>query len=215
MEIISKIISLIKIPLKIILPALCLFSGILIFANDTFLERLNLLKWCNENGFVIGLIFLITLCILLIYIIYYMKSRFNELIFKFTYKRKTIKRIVDMNNKEYSIIMYLYKKEGYTGKINFADPNVKALIALSYIYIGNNVPCTIRWNNEMIVSGTLQPIVWESLQWINEKLQRKINKLQNKKLKIKNSQKIDKINKDIHEYKKLIEMFGGDYSGQT
>ena len=50
MDWITKLINILKIPLKILLPSICIFSGFLLFANDELLNKMNLLSWSNENG---------------------------------------------------------------------------------------------------------------------------------------------------------------------
>lgn len=213
METISKIMSLMKIPIKVLLPTLCIFSGFAIFATDEILKRLNLFEWCNKNGFVLGLIFLITICLIFVYSIYYIKNIIKKYVFRVTYKRKTINKILKMNSKQIDIILYLYQSEGYSERIDYADPNVKALIATKFIYIGNNAPVELGWDNEMLINGTLNPFVWQSLRWINEKLNKKIKKLTYRKQKAKKLNKIDRINKDILDYTQILERLGGKSDG--
>ena len=68
MEWISNIIKFLKLPIKIILPTAWIFSYSLIFLEEKLLKKIGVLEWKNENGFVIGIIFLITSCLIIIYI---------------------------------------------------------------------------------------------------------------------------------------------------
>ena len=57
----------------------------------------------------------------------------------------------------------------------------------------------------MIINGTLQPYVWQSLKWAEEKTEKRINSLRNKKSKTKNSKKIIKIDNELNELNYAIE----------
>ena len=74
MEVKLNIPEWLKIPLNVLLPALWLFNGMLLLIPDKWLNMLYLLKWKNENGFTIGLSFLIVSCLLLVYLFFYLKN---------------------------------------------------------------------------------------------------------------------------------------------
>ena len=69
MEWLDKIIGWLKIPLKILLPGLCIFSGFIMFASDNLIDKLYLKEFRQQTGFAFGLIFVITLSLMLVYII--------------------------------------------------------------------------------------------------------------------------------------------------
>jgi len=93
MEWLSNFVDVLKIPLKILLLASCLFSGALTFLNKTILEKLGLFEWKTENRVIIGLIFVISTCLIIVYSVYYLKEKLSKLILKMTFKRKTMKKI--------------------------------------------------------------------------------------------------------------------------
>ena len=204
MDWISKLISSLKIPLKVLLPTVCIFSGVMIFLPDTILSKLNLLEWSNENGFIFGLLFTISICLIAIYVIYYLGNKLRKLVLKLTLNNRTVRKIAKFNDSEHALIMYLYKQEGYTSKIDYSDPITKSLIARNYIYIGNNALVEIGWNNEMMVNGTLQPFVWQSLNWLEQKVERKIDRLSIKKAKAQKSNKLFALEKELSELNDIL-----------
>ena len=56
-ELISKILSIVKIPLRILLPTVCLFTAFFIFATDEVLDKLGMLTWSQDNKFAFGILF--------------------------------------------------------------------------------------------------------------------------------------------------------------
>ena len=135
MEVKFNIPDWLKIPLNILLPAIWLFSGMLLLIPDSWLETLYLLEWRNENGFAIGLTFAVASCLLLVYFLFYTKKLISAVLYKFTYKRKTMRRIADMNDTERAIIFKLYNSMGYTCDLDYNQPLTQGLLARNYIYI--------------------------------------------------------------------------------
>ena len=64
MEQLINVINVLKIPLKVLIPTACLCCGALLLLEEEILEKLYLLQWKNENGFIIGVIFLITISLI-------------------------------------------------------------------------------------------------------------------------------------------------------
>lgn len=203
MEWITKIISTLKIPLKVLLPAVCLFSGLLLFLNDEILIKLNLLEWKNKNGFVFGLIFLISTTLIVIYIFNFLKLKISQILCKLTINRKTIRTINKFSEKEIAIIMQMYFSDGYTMNIDYADPVVKSLIARKYIYLGNNAQVLPDLYDHLWTKGTLQPFVWQALQWLHLQNEKEIKKLEKKIGKEKNKDKLDLLNQELDKCYKI------------
>lgn len=167
-EWVTKLIAVIKIPVKILIPSVWLFSFVVIISSDIFLAQLGVLEWRNNNRFVFGLLLLISSCLIAIYVLYYaiqyLLRFFQNKFFKLRYAAKFSR----LSQKERDILLYLFDSDGYTNSIDYADPVIKGLIARDYIYIGNNVPVT-GYGNQMIVNGTLQPAVWKTMEWLKNK----------------------------------------------
>lgn len=200
----SKIISVVKIPLRILLPTVCLFSAFFVFATDGVLDKLGMLTWSINNKFAFGISFIISLFLLLVYCVSFIKSKIVEIYRNKTLNKKTLKNLGDLSDTERGIILYLYKSDGFTNTIDYANPIVKSLIYRNYIFIGNNVPCQLDWNNRIMIQGTLQPFVWQALDWFGNKADEEIKKLQQKESKCKDTNKKDKIEKEIAEMQELV-----------
>lgn len=200
MESISKVLSIIKIPLKVLLPAVWLFSGILLFLNDKMLNKLHLYDWSQNNGFLLGLSFIITTCLIVVYTFYYVFEKVKNFINQKNENKNFLKAILSLNDKEKRILIYLYEQDGYTGNINYADPLIKGLVARSMIFMGNNAFASVGWNGEVITKGTLQPFVWKTFKWAEESIDDEISKLEKKNKKSKYNRKI----KEMRELRELL-----------
>ena len=210
MEWLTKLISILKIPLIILLPSSWLFSGIMIFANDKFLKKLNVLSWSEENGFVFGLLFLITSCLIFAYIIRYAFKSIKSIIWKLSFKRKTMLCIFKLNPMESAIIIKLYNSIGHTHELDSTQPYVKALEYKEFIFSGGTQIVTLGQNNSMFMKYMLQPFVSETLDYYKDKISKKIIRLEEKITKENNPQKLDKLNSDLQQFKEIYkEMFNG------
>ena len=67
---IKAIVELLKLPIKIIV-ALCIASGIILLVSDDFAEKLYMINFSKDYGFVIGICFIVTLSITICYIMFY------------------------------------------------------------------------------------------------------------------------------------------------
>lgn len=199
MEWTAKLINVLKIPLKILLPALWLFSGALTFLNGKILEKLSLFEWKTENGFIFGLIFAITSCLIIVYFLFHLKERLSNLIFKLTLKRKTMKRLLEMNDVEIAVILKLYNSPGYSYTLDYNEPIIKGLLARGLIYTGaEQMVTTSVFSNAIPMRFTLQPFVYQALNHYKPKLEKEIHKLQAKANE----------EKDATKKAKLVEQLG-------
>lgn len=210
MEWFSKVISVIKIPIKILLPALWLFSGALTLLNDNILTMLNLLEWKNQNGFIFGLTFSITSCLLIIYFVYYVKDKISNLIFKLTIKRKTMKRIFELNDTELSIVIMLYNSPGYSGTLDYNEPIIQGLLARNMIYSGSQQRVTMSaFDNAIPLRLTLQPFVYQALNHYKPILEKEIQKI---KIKANNEKNTEKKAQLLEQATNMMENFNRIYS---
>lgn len=198
MEWLTKIFNSLKIPLKILLPAICLFSGLLTFLPDKALNVLSLLSWKTGNGFILGLMFLISFCLILIYAIYYLKEKISNLIFNMTLNRKTMKRLSKMDDTRLKILLSMYQSPGYSKVLNYSEPLVQALLSESYIYGGGEQLVSVNvLTNAVPVKFTLQPFVYKALDYYRQKIEDEISKVKRKINFQKNEQKKAKLARDL------------------
>lgn len=204
MEIFTKIIEIVKIPLKVILPALWLFSGLLTLFSDNVLTKLFLLEWRNENGFVLGIIFLITSCLIFMYAFIFFKNKVSDIIFEITLNKKTIRRLFKLDDTRLSIIIELYHAQGYTEYLDYGNPLVQALCAENYIYTGGQQLVSIDiFNNKIPIRCTLQPFVYQALDDYKMEFEREMEKLSNKANTEKNENKKAKIKRRLDQIREV------------
>lgn len=213
MEVKFNIPDWLKIPLNILLPAIWLFSGMLLLFPDSWLETLYLLEWRNEKGFAIGLTFTVASCLLLVYFLFYTKKLISAVLYKFTYKRKTMRRIADMNDTERAIIFKLYNSMGYTCDLDYNQPLTQGLLARNYIYMGAQQQVTLDvFSNCIPARFTLQPFVYQTLDYYKPKIAKYIEKMKKRAEKIKDVSKKEKLRSEISITRENYEhMYGGKF----
>jgi len=190
MDISLNIPDWLKIPLKILLPALWIFSGIMILLPDEWLQKLYLLEWAQKNGFAFGLILVIASCLLLVYLFFFAAKKVSSLYNKLTFKRRTFKNITNMSDVQQAIIYKLYNAPGFTAQLDFNQPVVQGLLGLNYIYMGGQQQVTMyRLSNSIPALFTLQPFVYQALDHYRPKVEKEIEKLERKVAKEKDANK--------------------------
>jgi len=190
MDISFNIPDWLKIPLKILLPALWIFSGTMILLPDEWLQKLYLLEWAQKNGFAFGIIFVVVSCLLLVYLVFYAAKKVSSLYYKLTFKRRTFKNITNMSEIQQAIIYKLYNSPGFTAQLDFNQPVVQGLLGLNYIFMGGQQQVTMyRLSNSIPSLFTLQPFVYQALDYYRPKVEKEIGKLERKTGKAKDASK--------------------------
>ena len=190
MDISFNIPDWLKIPLKILLPALWIFSGTMILLPDEWLQKLYLLEWAQKNGFAFGIIFVVVSCLLLVYLVFYAAKKVSSLYYKLTFKRRTFKNITNMSDIQQAIIYKLYNSPGFTAQLDFNQPVVQGLLGLNYIFMGGQQQVTMyRLSNSIPALFTLQPFVYQALDHYRPKLEKEIEKMERKTGKVKDASK--------------------------
>lgn len=198
MEVKLNIPDWLKIPINILLPAVCLVSGTLLFLPDEWLEKFYLLEWCQKNGFAIGLSFIISLCLLAVYLFFYLKKIFSVGMYNLTFKRKTLGRINKMNDAEIATIIRLYNAPGYTAQLDYNQPLVQGLLARNYIYMGRQQQVTLDvYSNSIPAYFTLQPFVYQTLDHYKPKIEKAIAQKAEKVSKEKKPEKKAKLSEEL------------------
>ena len=203
-----------KILINVLLPALWLFSGILLWLPSEILETIHLKNWCDENGFSIGLTFIITTCLLLVYLFFYLKEFLMEMYYKVTNKRKTMKTISQMSDIEQGIIFKLYNSPGYTCVLDYNQPITQALLSRNYIYAGSMQQVTVSYfDNAVPMRFTLQPFVYQALDYYRPKIKKEIEKKEAKIKRTKDSDKKQRMMEDVENIKANFDYIfsGGNY----
>lgn len=202
MEVKLNIPDWLKIPLKIVIPTAFIASGCLVMLPKDILSLLYLLEWRDNYGFYIGLLFLISASLIVVYFLYYLKVGFCILWNKFFAKRQTIKRIMEMNVAEQTVIFGLYHSDSYTAKLDYNQPIVKGLLFRGYIYTGSDqMVTTDPYTNRVPINCTLQPSVYQALTYSERKLQKRMQKLSNRIQRVKDTQKKERLQRKYDDLK--------------
>ena len=207
MDISVNIPDWLKIPLKILLPALWIFSGIMILLPDEWLQKLYLLEWAQKNGFVFGLVFIIVTCLLLVYLFYYSEKKASSLYHKLTFRRKALKRINSLSDVQQAIIYKLYNSPGFTAQLDYNHPVVQGLLGAKFIFMGGLQQVTVyRFSNNIPLLFTLQPFVYQSLDHYRPKVEKKIEKLERKGERKKSPSKRARLAEQLRKAKEYYDV---------
>lgn len=126
MNIDFKITEFLNLPASI-MAALSLASGIILFSPKNFLSQLFLLDFRENNGFIIGIIFVISLSILLINLIYQTIKFTSTLIAKKRFYSSAEDRLLKLNDYQKAIIYLLYEQENRTHPLPLHDGAIMEL----------------------------------------------------------------------------------------
>lgn len=173
MDWLDKIPKWIQIPLKILLPALCIFSGFLLLISDNFAEKLYLKEFRQQNGFAFGLIFTITLTLILVYIIFFASKPLIEKVKNYLVKKRLINKFKNLEAVYKSALYEMYRTP--THSIRMEISNSVATYLLGIHAIDRSVVSTMGYVFEFF----LQPwVIWGIEEEIGdaEKVIRKFEK---------------------------------------
>ena len=204
MDWLDKIPKWIQIPLKVLLPALCIFSGFIMFASDGLIDKLYLKEFRQETGFAIGLIFVITLSLILVYLIFYATK---PVIGKLKNKRlicNVKKQIRKLHGVEKLVLYGLYNEYNHAYSFPMNDPTVNLLFARGFLFTYNQQADVYTYDTEIGMIYTLQPIIVDSITKILEDDACEIMRIQYKISKCKDQAKKFKLEKELEDAKKYL-----------
>lgn len=117
MEMLKTIPELLKLPIRIIV-SLCIASGFVLLLPNNLIEKLYMLSFRENYGFIIGIVFILSLSITLCYLLFYLSPKiWNKLTYKKNnekIKRGQRKFIANLNNYEIEIIKALINEPDNT-----------------------------------------------------------------------------------------------------
>lgn len=129
MDWLSKIPNWIKIPIKVLLPSLTLFSGIIMLSSDEFLAKLYLLGMRQEKGFIFGIMFVICLSLEFSYLAVFITEKIINQIRLYKLKKAREKQIGALSPKAYSILLTMYKSNSRVLELEYSDANTAFLVS--------------------------------------------------------------------------------------
>ena len=214
MEVKLNIPDWLKIPINVLLPAIWLISGTMLLLPEKILDKIHLLNWIEENGFLIGMLFIISSSLLVVYVFYYFKKLFSVIFYNLTYKRRIFKKLFKLNDTELAVLLKLYHSPAYTFQFDYNQPLIQGLLARKYIYMGGQQQVSLNvLTNSIPAFFTLQPFVYQTLDFYKPKLELEIKKLESKAMKTKNTKKKNKLNEKLENARDIFESiyYGGNW----
>ncbi|MFC0234121.1 superinfection exclusion B family protein [Vagococcus entomophilus] len=121
-----NITDILNLPVKI-MSALALASGLMLLLPSKFLAKLHLTSFINKYGFIIGLVFVVSLAILIVtLLIQTFNFVSNKRKMKWFYKTAE-KRLRKLSPYEICIVLSLFENENYTNLLPINDGAVKKI----------------------------------------------------------------------------------------
>lgn len=132
MKIDFNVKEILTLPTNIMM-AISLASGILLLSPISFLENLYMIDFREKNGFVIGIVFVISLSILIINLIYNILKGVSQFNKNRRFKEENLKKLNNLNDYQKTIVYGLYKEDSHTSPIPLNDVAVRELELYSII----------------------------------------------------------------------------------
>lgn len=110
-----------------IMAALSLASGILLFSPTSLLDQMFMLDFRDKYGFIIGIVFIVSVCILIVNLIYQTAKSLSNAKAKRNFYANAEKRLQKLNNYQKAIIYALYQEDNRTLPLPLHDGSVLEL----------------------------------------------------------------------------------------
>lgn len=152
----KHILEGIKLSPKYLL-ALSLVSGFLIFANSSLLAVFGLTNFVKDARFWIGIIFLLSIMLLVSHTLFALGSLIKSQIRKFLKIRKMHARLYSLTPEEKNILLEYMRNDTRTCYFEFSDGRITELIYYDILYRSSNVGNLTNW------PVNIQPWAWDFL----------------------------------------------------
>lgn len=206
MDWLDKIPKWIQIPLKILLPALCIFSGFLLLISDNLAKQLYLKEFREESGFAFGLIFVITISLISVYVLSFGIVWIKKKIQKYLEDKQIAKDVLNSDDFEKLIFFGLYNANSNMQMLNGNNPIVGKLVRKGYIFSTNQSFKLDRLSNFLEMTYSLSDRVIRVIDKVFSKTEKELEKLKGKVSKEKNEDKQKQYSEEIKEIEKTIKM---------
>ena len=109
-----------------------------------------------------------------------------------------MRRIFKMSDTEIAIISKLYNSPGYTYVLDCNQPLIQGLLARNYIHMGGQQQVTLNvFNNSILTRFTLQPFVYQTLDYYKPQIEKHIEKLENRLNKTTDVNRKEKLESEL------------------
>ena len=191
MDWLNKIPNWIKIPIKILLPALTIFSGFIVLASDGVLEYLNLLEFEQTNGFAFAIVFLVCVSLILCYIASYIVEAIVKQIKAYLLKEQMYKKFNNMPDVYKNALIQIYRQPTKSLKMEMSNSVAAYLTAIRAI------DRSALSDMGYIFDYFLQPWVVMSIERLIKENRKYITKLERAIPKIKDKDEKKKLQENL------------------
>ena len=191
MDWLSKIPNWIKIPIKILLPAVSIFSGFIVLASDGVLEYLNLLEFEQTNGFAFAIVFLVCVSLILCYIASYIVEAIVKQIKAYLLKEQMYKKFNNMPDVYKNALIQIYRQPTKSLKMEMSNSVAAYLTAIRAI------DRSALSDMGYIFDYFLQPWVVMSIERLIKENRKYITKLERAIPKIKDKDEKKKLQENL------------------
>lgn len=157
MNIDFHVADFLKLPIKVF-AALSLATGMVLFLPDKFISKLYMLKFRNEFGFAIGIVFIISIAIVVISLCIAMFEYCVRIIKKIRFKLKSKTWLEELDDYQRFIVYGLYCQYNHTDELPLNDGAVRYLEQKRMIGKATNQYLVMDVNNA-VFPYMLQPWV--------------------------------------------------------
>ena len=172
MNIDFKFSEFFKLPTKIMC-SICISTGLILFLPDNIIQMLYVTKFRNNYGFTIGIVFIISLSILLINFLISMYNVIRKKYSDITKRKNMHKTLLKLSGYQKKIVYELYIKDNHTIFLSIQDGSINELVALNILTRTTNCNITSAFNPK--IPFTLQ-------SWVIDKINNDSELLENFKL---------------------------------
>lgn len=198
MEWINKIPNWIKIPLKILLPSLTIFSGFLLLASEELLIKLYLFDFRKENGFAFGLIFLICISLILCYSFSFLLNFIIKKIDSYRLKKAQFRTYTNLAECYREVLIEMYRRPSRSMKMEISNAVTTYLINIHAV--GTSQVSSIG----LCFDCFLQPWVVHAIEKTIDMKRKLISTNKGLLNKEKNNDKISELKQEISKAEKYI-----------
>lgn len=126
MKIVFNISEILTLPTSV-MAALSLASVILLFSPTFLLDKMFMLDFRDRYGFIIGIVFIVSVCILIVNIIYLTTNSISNAKTRRDFYANAEKRLIRLNNYQKAILYALYQQDNRTLPLPLHDGAVLEL----------------------------------------------------------------------------------------
>lgn len=191
MDWLNKIPNWIKIPIKILLPALTIFSGFIVLASDGVLEYLNLLEFEQTNGFAFAIVFLVCVSLIICYIASFLVEAIVKQVKTYLLRERMFKKFINMPDVYKNALIQIYRQPTKSLKMEMSNS------VAAYLTAVRAIDRSELSDMGYIFDYFLQPWVVMSIERLIEENKKYIKKLEKAIPKIKDKDEQNELKENL------------------